>query len=94
MKVCLRGSYARMRTYRVTIRNARYYHIHRRRVSPAEVYSSISENFRIVYTNETEQSSLEMISAYGGVEVGEIVTLPEPETWKVGRLSSETTQAP
>lgn len=75
----------------VTIRNIRYDHIRRRWVPLTEVYSLITANFRIACTNETEQSSLEMIPACGGVEVDEMVTLPGPETWKVCQLSSETT---
>ena len=77
----------------VTIRNIRYDHIRRRWVPLTEVYSTITANFRIACTNEIEQSSLEMIPAYDGVEADETVALLEPETWKVGQLSSETTEA-
>ena len=46
----------------------------------AEVYSSISKNFHIVYTNGTEQSSIEATPGHGGVEVDKIVILPDPHS--------------
>ena len=62
----------------MTIRNARYYHIRRRRVPPAENYSSISENFHTTYVDETEESSIKVAQVYGRVEAGEIAVLPDP----------------
>ena len=44
----------------------------------AEVYCSISKNFRIMYTNEIGGSSVEATPACGGAEVGEIGIFPVP----------------
>ena len=44
----------------VTIHNARNIYIRRRRVPLSEVYSSISENFHLVYTSGIEQSCVEV----------------------------------
>ena len=46
--------------YWVTIHNARNIYIRRRRVPLSEVYSSISENFHLVYTSGIEQSCVEV----------------------------------
>jgi hypothetical protein len=47
----------------VTIRSAIYYRIHRRRVPLAEIYSSISANLHVAYTDENEESGVEMVPA-------------------------------
>ena len=68
----------------MTIRKTRDTYIRRRRVPLAEFYSSIYENFRVVYTNETGESNVEVAPACGGVEVGGIAILPAPcssESW-------------
>ena len=78
----------------MTIHNTRYYHICRRRVPLAEVYSSISKNFRIACTNETGQSSIEATRTHSRVEEDKINPLPDPVTWRVGRCSSEMALAP
>ena len=44
----------------VTVRKTRDMHIRRRRVPLSEVYSSISENFHLMYTNGTGQSYVEV----------------------------------
>jgi hypothetical protein len=75
----------------VTIRNARHYHIRRRRVPSAEGYFLISANLRVVYTNENEELGVEMVPARGGVEVTGIAALPAPE---VGRVLSHTALEP
>jgi hypothetical protein len=77
----------------VTIHNTRSYYIRRRRVPLAEGYSLISENLHIAYANETEQSSVEVTPAPSGVEVDGIIVLPDPVTWKIGRVLSETALA-
>ena len=79
---------------RVTIHNTRYYHICRRRVPLAEVYSSISKNFRIACTNETGQSGIEATRVHSRVEEDKLNPLPDPITWRVGRCSSEMALAP
>ena len=47
-----------------------------RRVPLPEVYSSISENSHVVYTNETQRPSVEVTLVRGGVEVDGIVAPP------------------
>ena len=64
----------------VTVPRTRDLNIRRRRVSLAEIYYSISENFHIVYTNKTGESSVGVIPACGGVEVGGVATLPAPRS--------------
>jgi len=54
----------------------------------AEVCCSISENFRVVYTNETGESSIEATPACGGVKVDETAILPVPHSSE-GRLGFE-----
>ena len=43
-----------------------------------EIYSSLSEAFRIAYAAETEVPSVEAVLALGGVEVCWIAVLPGP----------------
>ena len=69
----------------VTIHKTRDLNIRRRRVSLAEIYCSISENFHIVYTSEAGESSVGVTPACGGVEVGGVVTLPAPRVETVVR---------
>jgi len=78
----------------VTVRKTKGIYIRRRRVPLAEVYCSISEKFLIVYANEIGQSSVEVMLAYGGVEVGEVATLPTAIVRKVGWASNEKVKAP
>ena len=47
---------------------------------PAEVYCSVSENFHIAWTNETEELDVEVMPAYGGVEVHGAAVLPAPHS--------------
>ena len=49
-----------------------------------------SENFQVAYTNETEQSSTEVTTAYSEGEIDEISVLADPAISKVGRTSSKT----
>ena len=70
----------------MTIHNTRYYYIRRRRVPLVEVYSSISENLRIAHADETEQLSVEVIPAPGGVVVDGTVVLPDPVIREIGRV--------
>ena len=44
----------------------------------AEVYCSVSEDFRIAWTNETGELDVEITPAYGGVEIREAAVLPAP----------------
>jgi len=44
----------------------------------AEVYSSISDDFRIAYIDETERSSVRVTPGHGGFEVGGIPVFPGP----------------
>jgi hypothetical protein len=78
----------------VTIRSAIYYHIHRRRVPLAEIYSSISANLHVVYADENEDLGVEMVPAWGGAEVAGIAAFPDPEIRSIGRVLSKTTLAP
>ena len=78
----------------MTVRKTRDVYIRRRRVPLAEVCCSISENFRIVCTNEIGQSSVDVMLACGGVEVGWVATLPAAVVWKVGWASNEKVKAP
>ena len=68
----------------MTIRDARCSHISRRRVPPAENYSSISEKFHTTYADKTEESSVKVAQVHGRVEASEIAVLPDPrnsEDW-------------
>jgi hypothetical protein len=47
------------------------------------------ENFHVAYTDGTGESSIEATSVYGGVAV-----VPTPISRRVGRVSSETAEAP
>jgi hypothetical protein len=76
----------------VTIRNARYYHIRRRRVPLSEVYSSISAVFRTACTNETERLCVRVVPERSRVGVGGIGVLPDDITRKGGRVLSEWPQ--
>jgi hypothetical protein len=78
----------------VTIRKVIYYHIHRRRVPSAEIYSSISANFHVTYTDENEELGVEMVPAQGGVEVAGIAAFPDPEIRRIDRALSKTALAP
>jgi hypothetical protein len=78
----------------VTIRNARYYHIRRRRVPLSEVYSSISAVFRIACTNEAERLSVGVVPEHSRVGVGGIGGLPDDITRKGGRVLSEMAATP
>ena len=46
-----------------------------------------------MWTNETVGSDVVVTPAYGGVEVSGVAILPVPRSWKVGRVSSKTTEA-
>ena len=78
----------------MTVRKTKDIYIRRRRVPLAEVCCSISQSFLIMYANEIGQSSVEVVLAYGGVEVGEVATLPAAIVWKVGWASNEKVKAP
>ena len=53
-----------------------------RRVPLPEVYSSISENSHVAYTNETERPSVEVTLVSGGVEVDGVVVPFDPVIWR------------
>ena len=65
-----------------------------RRVPLPEVYSSISENSHVAYTNETERPSVEVTLVSGGVEVDGVVVPFDPVIWRACRVLSETALAP
>jgi hypothetical protein len=69
------------------------YRIRRRRVAPAEDCSSIPENSHIAYTDEAERSNVEVTPVRGGVEVGGIAVLSDPEIWRADQVLSDTTLA-
>ena len=52
----------------------------------AEVYSSISGGLRIAHADETEQLSVEVIPAPGGVVVDGTVVLPDPVIREIDRV--------
>jgi hypothetical protein len=52
------------------------------------------ENLRIVYANEIEQSSAEVMLAHGGIEADRVVAFPNPVVWRVIEVLSETALAP
>jgi len=62
-----------------TVPRTRDLNILRRRVPLAEIYCSISENFHIVYTNKTGESSVGMTPMWW-VEVGGVATLSAPRS--------------
>ena len=66
----------------MTVPRTRDLNIRRRRVPLAEIYCSTSENFRIVYTNKTGESSVRVTPACGGVEVDGAATLPAPRSFE------------
>ena len=76
--------YFRNRNYRnetrpkhwVTVPRTRDLNIPLRRVPLAEIYCSIYENFHIVYTDKTGESSVRVTPACGGVEIGGVAALP------------------
>ena len=73
----------------MTIHNTGYYYIRRSTVPLAKVCSSISENLRIVHADETDQLSVEVIPAPGGVEVDGTVVHPNPVIREIGQVLSE-----
>ena len=77
----------------MTIHNTGYYYIRRSTVPLAKVCSSISENLRIVHADETDQLSVEVIPAPGGVEVDGTVVHPNPVIREIGQVLSETALA-
>ena len=77
----------------MTICSAIYYHIHRRRVPLAEIYSSISANLHVVYADENEESGIEMVPAQGGAEVAGIAAFPDPEIHSIGWVLGKTALA-
>ena len=78
----------------MTVRKTKDMYIRRRRVPLAEVCYSISQSFRIVYADEIGRSRVKVMLACGGVEVGEVTTLPAAVVWKVGWASNEKVKAP
>jgi hypothetical protein len=78
----------------VTIRSTIYYHIHRRRVPLAEIYSSISASLHVTYTDENEELGAEMAPARGGAEVAGVAAFPDPNIRRIGRVLSKTALAP
>ena len=78
----------------MTVRKTKDLYIRRRRVPLAGVCWSISKNFRIVCTNEIGQSSVDVMLACGGVEIGGVATLPTAVVWKVGWASNKRVKAP
>jgi len=77
----------------VIVHKAKDVYIRRRRGPLAEIFCSVSKNFRIVYANEIGQSSVEVILARGEVEVGGVATVPTPVVRKVGWASNEKINA-
>ena len=65
-----------------------------RRVPVTEIYSAISGNFRIAYTDGAGQSSIEVTAVQSSVEAGWVTALPEPVVLKVGWISNKMTVAP
>jgi hypothetical protein len=78
----------------VTIHKTRDIYIRRRRVSLAEFYCSIYEDFHVAYINETGASSIEAAPTCGGVEVSGIAVLPVLVVRKVCWVSNKTAKAP
>ena len=80
----------------MTICNTRYYHIYRRRVPwpSAEIYSLISENFRIVCTNKIEKPSVGVTLPPLGVEAGTTAVLRSPRVPEGWLVLNETPVAP
>ena len=68
----------------MTIHKVIYYRIHRRRVPLTEIYSSISANLHVMYTEENEELGVRMVPARGGVEVAGIAAFPNPEIRRIG----------
>ena len=64
----------------MTAHKTRNVYIRRGRVSLTEVYYSMSEGFRIVYTNESGESSVEVMPTCGRVEVGGVASLLVPRS--------------
>jgi len=63
----------------VTTRNAIITYNFPRRVPAAKIFSAISGNFRIVYTEGAEKSSYEVTPAHSGIEgLGRVAVLPGP----------------
>ena len=62
----------------VTICRTRNLYIRHSSVLLLEIYSSISEAFRVAYAGNAETSGVEVVLALGKVEVGWIVVLPVP----------------
>ena len=60
-----------------------------RRVPVTEIYSAISRNFRITYTDGAGQSSIEVAAVQSSVGAGWVTVLPEPVVLKVVWISSE-----
>jgi len=65
-----------------------------RKVPVAEIYSAISGNFHIAYTDGAGQSSIEVAAVQSSVEAGWVTVLPEPVVLKVGWILNEMTVAP
>jgi hypothetical protein len=65
----------------VTVRKAGNIYNFPRRVLLPLVYSSISENSHVAYTDETEQPSVEVTLVHGGVEVDGVVVPFGPVIW-------------
>lgn len=70
----------------MTVPKTREMYIRHNRVPLPDIYSLISEAFRITHTGETETSSIGAALALGRVEVGWVAVLPVPgdlESWPV-----------
>ena len=78
----------------MTVRKTEDVYIRRRRVPLAEVCCPIFKNFRIVYANEIEQTSVDVMLACSRVEVGGVATLLTPVVLRVGWVSNERVKAP
>ena len=60
----------------------------------ADVYSSVSVNPRVVYTDKADGLGIEMVSACGGVEGVGIAFLSNPKIWAVGWVLSKKAFVP
>ena len=73
----------------MTVRKAGNFSKRHRRVPIAEVYSAISRNFHTAYANGTGQLGIEVVPAYGGVEIDGVTVPPDPIFRTGGWVSSE-----
>jgi hypothetical protein len=65
-------------------------YIRRRRVPPAEIYSSISQVLHVAYVDEIERLSTGAGSAFGGREIGGVGVLSDPWFERLAESRGET----